>query len=422
MKRIIAILSLAVSGIAAHAQTRTDYDETVNRFQTLYNNNQNESIFNMFSERIQTLMSLDKTRQAMDQLHAQAGNITGYKFEKEDANASFYNVAFANSNMTLAIALNKDKKMETFRFLPSAAPQAADDKDSKSAYNYQSKRGDIMGTLAMPDTKEKVPVVLIIAGSGPIDRNGNQGPSIKTDAYKMLADSLRKAGIASVRYDKRGIGASAAAGTNESSLTFEDMVQDAVGFVKMLKSDSRFSSVYILGHSEGSLVGILAAEKEPVHGFISVAGVGNSADKIIVHQISAQSEEMGLKAAFVVDSIKKGKEIADPGPDLSAMFRPSVLPYMRSWFKYTPTDEIARLRIPTLILQGTTDIQVSTDEAHMLKDAATNGTLVLVKGMNHVLKDAPEDRTKNIATYSNPKLPLKSEVVTAITGFVKKNP
>jgi len=269
----------------------------------------------------------------------------------------------------------------------------------------------------MPDAKKPVPVVLMVAGSGPTDRNCNQ-QGMETNTFKMIADSLRKAGIASVRYDKRGVGESAAALNDESKLVFDDMVKDAAGFIKMLKADKRFSHVIVMGHSEGSLVGMMAAARENAAAYISVAGLGERADKIIVRQIAAQSEELSLKAAFMLDSMQKGNNVQNVDPALQSLFRPSVQPYIKSWIKHDPQEEIKKLSCPVLVLQGTTDLQVPTEEADLLKAAYPKATLKIVDGMNHVLKAAPADRAANIATYTQPGLPVSKDATTALVSFV----
>lgn len=413
---LILSLCLLLTTIAK-AQSRADVDIAVNRFQTLYNNKQYEDVFNMFAPRIQTLLPLPKTEEMMKKLSEQVGEMKSYEYTKQDQQTNFYKATFANAALTLVVSLDKDKKLEVFRFLP----YQEEDKNvpDNSNFTYKSATGNIKGTIQTPESKKPVPIVLIIAGSGPTDRNGNQPTTVKSNSYKMIADSLFKAGIATLCYDKRGVAASSSALKDESKLRFDDMVNDAVGIVKMLKKDNRFSSVYILGHSEGSLIGMLTAAKEPVTGYISVAGIAERADKIIVRQIAAQSEELSLKAAFMMDSLQNGHEVKNVDETLAPLFRPSVQPYISSWIKYDPQDEIKKLSIPVLLLQGTTDIQVAPEEADKLKAAYPKATLKVIQGMNHALKNAPADRAKNIATYTDPKLPLSKGFMPAVIDFVK---
>ncbi len=281
-------------------------------------------------------------------------------------------------------------------------------------------KGNIYGSLVTPPGINKVPVVLIIPGSGPTDRNGNNQYGVKGNTYSMLADSLQKEGIASLRYDKRGIGASAAAMTREDSLTFDDMVNDAIGFTKMLKQYWRFSKVIILGHSEGSLIGIRVAEQEKVAGLISAAGIAQRADKIVEKQLKEQSKELSKKSKVLFDSLLDGYTVNVEDPALTPLFRNSVQNYIRSWLKYTPDEEIKKLQIPILILQGTNDIQVAVSEAEKLSKAAPGATLTVIDGMSHLLKQAPEDRVKNEATYSDPNLPLSPGLMPAIMKFINE--
>jgi pimeloyl-ACP methyl ester carboxylesterase len=236
--------------------------------------------------------------------------------------------------------------------------------------------------------------------------------------YKMLADSLLLHGIASLRYDKRGVGESKAVVKSEASGKFEDLVDDAAGFIKMLKADHRFSKVIVLGHSEGSLIGMIAAGRTKSDAFISVAGPGERIDKIIERQLAAQSPQLAAEATVIFDSLGRGYAVQKPDQELLFLFRPSVQPYLMSWLRYDPREEIKKLAQPVMILQGATDIQVSIQDAQLLKKAKPDAVLKLVAGMNHILKQASADRQKNMATYSMPDLPLDAELVGDIAAFV----
>lgn len=291
---------------------------------------------------------------------------------------------------------------------------------TESAITYKSLSGTIFGTLTMPkDATGKIPVVLIIPGSGPTDRNGNGQGDLNTNTYKLLAYALGKAGIASVRYDKRMIGQSR--GTEkENDLRFEDYSDDAVGFINILTSDDRFSKVILAGHSEGSLVGMIASHDEPIKGFISMEGAGVPGEKILTEQMKSQPGYASEGLKKVLDSLRRGK--INPKVDLSlyGVLRPSIQMYVMSWCRYDPTVEIRKVKCPILIIQGTTDMQVSVDNAQKLKSAKSSATLVLIRGMSHILKDGPADREQNLATYKDPNLPLNTELVTTIIDFVNK--
>lgn len=281
----------------------------------------------------------------------------------------------------------------------------------------ETKTGKIRGTLLFPKSNAPVPVVLIISGSGPTDRDGNN-PVMKNNSLKMLAEELLKNNIASLRYDKRGIAESKDAAKEEKNMSFDDLVNDAAEWIKLLKADKKYSKVIVAGHSEGSLIGMIAAKQGGADAFVSIAGAGHPADEILKEQLKTQPESLRNICYPMLDSLKKGKTIDSVPKMLYALFRPSVQPYMISWFKYDPRAELKKLTIPILILQGTTDLQVSEGDAQALFNANNKSEYHLIKGMNHILKAAEEDRDKNIATYSNPDLPLKPELVINIVNFI----
>jgi len=277
----------------------------------------------------------------------------------------------------------------------------------------------IFGTLTTPDLTKKYPVALIIAGSGPTDRNGNNA-MMKNNSLKMLAEALAKNGIASLRFDKRGIGESkAAGGASESSLVFENYIQDAKSWINFLRQDKRFSKVIVIGHSEGSLIGMIAGVKADK--FVSIAGAGDSADKIIKTQIGARSMKQLNDMTFpIIDSLKNGFTVKKVDPMLVSLFRPSIQPYLISWFKYNPQTEIKKLTIPVLILQGNNDIQVTVKDAENLSEANKNAELLVIDKMNHVLKIIDSDKDANLASYNNETLPLSEILVDKIVSFIQK--
>ena len=281
-------------------------------------------------------------------------------------------------------------------------------------------KGEIEGTILLPEAKLPVPVALIIAGSGPTDRNGNN-PVMTNNSLKMLAEELAKNGIASLRYDKRGIAKSKAAGLNEADLRFENYIQDVTGWVGYLKERKQFTSIVLIGHSEGSLIGMVSAQTCGADKFVSLSGAGQSADKIIRDQLKAQPPFVLEQASPVLDELVKGKTVENVPQMLYALFRPSVQPYLISWLKYNPQVEIARLKIPLLIVQGTTDIQVSVNDAQLLHSAKPDSKLLIVDGMNHILKNAEADRLKNVQTYNQPDLPVNAELIKAVVTFIKSN-
>lgn len=277
--------------------------------------------------------------------------------------------------------------------------------------------GNIEGTLLCPYSTEKVPVVLIIAGSGPTDRNGNSS-RMMNNSLKLLAEGLKAQDIASLRYDKRGIGKSSSAALQEVDLRFDHYIEDVIAWIELLKKDQRFNQIIIAGHSEGSLIGMIACQKAGIDKYISIAGAGYPAADILRKQFEAQSQSYLTQAEPILSQIEKGHIVDDVPPMLNMVFRKSVQPYMISWFKYNPQQEIAKLSTPILIIQGSTDIQVSIDNAEILKQHNEKSQLAIIEGMNHILKEAPSDRSKNLSTYSQPNLPLHPELLPTIINFI----
>ena len=278
--------------------------------------------------------------------------------------------------------------------------------------------GDLEGSLMTPPQNSTNVVALLIAGSGPTDRDGNN-PNMKNNSLKMIAVELSKNGIASLRYDKRGIARSQSAGLKEADLRFDNYVNDAKDWAVYLKKELKFKNVIVIGHSEGSLIGMIASQINNVSKFISIAGAGQSADKIIREQLKNQPPSLTIQVNKILDEMVKGKTVENTPAQLNSIFRPSVQPYMISWIKYDPQKEIAQLKIPVMIIQGTTDIQISMDDANRLSKALPSAKLVVIEGMNHILKQAPADRNMNILTYSQPDLPLKKELTDNIIAFIK---
>ncbi len=275
------------------------------------------------------------------------------------------------------------------------------------------------GTLLKPEKVETPPVLLFISGSGPTDRNGNQFGMVN-NSIKLLAEKLAEKGIASLRYDKRGVGQSEC-NQKEVDIVFENFADDAAVWLEMLNKNANFSKVYVAGHSEGSLIGMLAINRSGADGFISIAGAGKRIDKIILEQIRSLPDSLFNESKNILDSLLLGKTVNNVTMQLFGLFRPSVQPYMISWLKYDPAEVLSKLKVPQLIVQGTTDIQVPVENAELLAHSNSNARLEIIEGMNHVLKIAEADRMKNIATYSNPGLPISDKLVEAITDFISRN-
>ena len=277
-------------------------------------------------------------------------------------------------------------------------------------------QGTLKGTMLAPEGATTC--AIIIAGSGPTDRNGNN-QMMTNNSLKMLAELLAEQGIASIRYDKRGIAASNDFDIQEEDMRFDSLVNDAVRWVHFARETGGFDRIIIAGHSEGSLIGMIAARLAEADAFISLAGAGRPADIILKEQLANQGDMVTGPSYPIIDSLKAGNMVDKPPFFLNALFRKSVQPYLISWFAWDPATEIARLDIPVLILQGLNDTQVKQTDAEALAAAKPDAKLALLPGVTHVLKPADNDIAASNKTLNQPDLPLAASVQETIVSFLK---
>jgi pimeloyl-ACP methyl ester carboxylesterase len=279
----------------------------------------------------------------------------------------------------------------------------------------------LRGTLTLPDGTGPTPAVLILAGSGPVDRDGNF-PGAPNNSLKLLARGLAERGILSLRIDKRGIAASRAAAKREEDLRFDTYVDDAVAWLAFLSRQDRVSRILLLGHSEGALVATLTAQKSKPSALILVAGASEPAAQIIKRQLAAAGVPQTLQqtSESIANSLLKGQAVPDVPAGLAPLYRPSVQNYLMSWLPIDPAKELSSIDCPILIIQGTTDLQIAVTDAQRLAAAKPGSQLRLIEGMNHVMKDAPTERAPNLATYAMPERPLAPKLLPTIADFIAR--
>ena len=273
----------------------------------------------------------------------------------------------------------------------------------------------VEGTLLAP-RQETVPLAIIINGSGPIDRNGNEMMT-KNNSAKKLAEALAKKGIATFRYDKRTLKAQQL-NIDEKDMRFDDFIDDAKAVIKRFSELPNYSSLYIIGHSQGSLVGMIAAQ-EKADGFISIAGAGQTIDSLIVEQIGRQMPGLEESARTAFNELRANGKVKDYNQGLASLFKKSIQPFMFSWMKYDPQQEIKKLEMPVLIINGDNDLQVNTNEAEKLKAARPDAELVIIENMNHIYRIIDKnDDIANQKSYNEPQRPISNEMVEQISNFI----
>ena len=300
----------------------------------------------------------------------------------------------------------------------------------EESVELDTKTGTIYGTLLTPDIP-KPPLALLISGSGSSDRDGNvitgtRMPVLELNVLKLLAIGLSNEGIATVRFDKRGVGESIYEGFDESDLRIETHLRDVLGWLRKVKADDRFSKLLIIGFQEGALLAKLAAIEFQVSGVVSLAGAGVPVDQIFLEQIEnhpamfPELVQVKDELETTLKALKNGEELPELPPSLQTSFRESIRNYLRSWFKYDPAQIAAKLEVPLLVVQGTTDLQVARSNGQKLARANPNARLVEIDQMNQALKTAGEDIAQQLMVLTDKDAPLHTKLVPVVAEFVHK--
>ena len=276
---------------------------------------------------------------------------------------------------------------------------------------------NIDGVLLTPKIK-KPPLVIILSGSGPNDRNGNSN-AVKGYMLKKLAEQLSNNGIATYRFDKRSSKYIKERNPAVHNLTFDIFIDDAKAILEYFKAKNSYGKIYVVGHSQGSLVGMVAA-KDLADGFISIAGPGKTIDQTLIEQINQSAPMFSEDAKRVLGMLKKGETTDDFPAALASVFNKEVQPFMINWMQYNPQDEIKKLNIPILIINGTNDIQVKEADANLLHSAVPKSKLLIIENMNHALVIYEDkDTLGNRKSYDEINRELSKDLIDALVDFIK---
>lgn len=295
-------------------------------------------------------------------------------------------------------------------------------------YSFSITSGTLIlpGTLTLPaQYSGKIPVALIVAGSGPTDRNGNSAGLLRaqnnSNLYAILAWQLAERGIASVRYDKRIIGDNLKK-LDLAVMSLDDFVTDVAAGASALAADKRFSRVVLVGHSEGAQLVLQAVNRgAPSAGIVMLSGAGRPITEILREQLSRQFPAPEMEKWDSASArYMRGEEPGDVHEALRNFFRPENRKFMQAWAKYDPAVEIARARGPVLIVQGGRDIQVTGADSRALKAARPAAELIVIPAANHVFRAADSDNPMaQLRLYTNPTIPIVPELVPAIASWIK---
>jgi len=302
------------------------------------------------------------------------------------------------------------------------------------------KGGRLRGSLLLPAGTGPFPLVVIVGGAGATDRDGNNyNVPGRCDCMRSLAFALRDLGVATYRYDKRGSGESYVLGGSESDLVFGDYVDDAAAVIRAMEGDARFSRIVVAGHTEGGLVAAAAVRRlaegdgqtsvatagspspagRGVDGLILLCASGHTAVETVEASLADLPAELKTEAAAIMDSLKAGKPWPTPSEYFADFFRPSFQPYLISWFGFDIRKELATSSTPLLIVQGDYDFQVTLAEAFLLAQARPDAAAVVIPGMNHVLKEVPQELDENYRSFSDPSFPLATGLAGLVADFAR---
>jgi pimeloyl-ACP methyl ester carboxylesterase len=275
-------------------------------------------------------------------------------------------------------------------------------------------------TYLRPEGNDRVPLAVIIAGSGPTDRDGNSVQGLQTDAYKQLAQALSDLGIASVRYDKRGIGGSADLGKDETQLTIEHFAKDAQALAAWARQLPNVGPIVLIGHSEGGVLALMAAKPAAAKGVVLLSTPGRPLGQILRDQLARPGlpPELRAEASEIIAALERGEEVKTVRTDLEPLFRSSVQPFLRSWIKTDPAQLLRGLDMPVLVIGGGRDIQIGRADFDALASARANVKSTWYPGMGHTLKLVGEDLQSQGRAYMDPTLVLADGLADDVARFI----
>jgi hypothetical protein len=356
-------------------------------------------------------LAMAQQLQATSVLLHRFGPLQKIEFTGMQNGADLYTVTFQNGTTTWGIRMSPAGKLAALFYRSYLGPETRGE-DVEAA--------GMSGTLLKPEGVTRPPVVLLIAGSGPTDRNGNQfgaGPG----ELRQLAEALAAQGIASLRFDKRGIGRSVDPNLREESMNFDLMVGDASAWLTWLEHRTDLGPRLLAGHSEGGVVAIRLAQKSKVSGLILLSTPGVRLGDSMRDQIGAAGWPPALRneALAILAKLESGADVKDVSAPLMLLFRPSVQPFLRSELSIDPAAELRIISTPTLVVNGGHDLQVAVSHAEPLLHARPDVRHFFSAEMSHDLKIVPADREQQQKVSFDARIPLAPGLVEAVVGFVK---
>lgn len=306
---------------------------------------------------------------------------------------------------------------------PAPADTVAPSTVGESAFPITSGALTLDGTLTLPaGATQPVPAAVIIAGSGPTDRDGNAGQQLRTNMYAQLAWRLGERGIATLRYNKRGLPGTTGTFTMATT-TFDDFAADAAAAARALAGHSAVSHVVLVGHSEGAGLALRASDQgAPAAGVALIAGLGRPFVTVLREQLSRQLDSANLARFDTAMARYLGDGPVEPPPGLGMLFLPVNRRFVQTTAAFDATATVARIPVPVLIVQGAADLQVRVADAEALHAARPDARLAILPGVNHVMKHAEGPLGAQLASYRDPTMPVAPELIEAVAAWILSVP
>ena len=281
-------------------------------------------------------------------------------------------------------------------------------------------KGPLAATLT--DPARNAPALILIPGSGPTDRNGDNALGVAGGIYRQLAEQLAAKGVATLRIDKRGMFGSRAAVVDANAVTIADYVADVRGWTNFLQARGK-PCAWLAGHSEGGLIALAAAQQPTgICGLILLAAPGRPLGTVLRAQLKPKLPPAMFASADAAITRLEARQRVDPATvpaPVRALFNPAIQGFLIELVTANPARLAAATRLPMLVVQGNTDIQVSVEDARLLAAAHPGTGLTILPGTNHVWRKAPLDQAANAATYGNASIPIDPAVANSIAAFVR---
>lgn len=276
----------------------------------------------------------------------------------------------------------------------------------------------ISGSYIEVNADQNAALAILIQGSGPTDRYGNQ-TNMKSDHSKMLYQALNEKGINTFSYDKRSIKMMRNKQTSDETL-FDDFVNDQIDVIHYFEEKGH-QNILLIGHSQGSLIAILDAQKTDINSLISLAGTSKPFHKILIEQIAKKMPQLKDETEAIFNKLLKNEEIkVSDNQVLASIFAKQNQKFLANYIKYDPVVEIKKLEeLPILIINGDDDLQVPVSDAEALDAATKNSELLIIKNMNHVFKIIEGDEQDNLTSYTDPSHPISEKLINTIEKFIK---